>query len=61
MPDVPHFNDPEHWRQLAEECRVLAEQMKDEKARKMMLRIADDYVELAVRAAIRAAEETKES
>jgi len=59
MPDVPHFNDPEHWRQLAEECRVLAEQMKDEKARTIMLGIAGDYENLAVRAAIRS--ETKAS
>jgi hypothetical protein len=53
MPDAPHFNDPEHWRQRAEEARVLAEQMNDETSKQMMLRIADDYDKLAVRAAMR--------
>jgi hypothetical protein len=53
MPNAPHFNDPENWRQRAEESRVLAEQMTDEAARKMMLGIADDYNKLAVRAAMR--------
>jgi hypothetical protein len=61
MPDVLHFNDPEHWRQRAEESRVLAEQMNDERAKKIMLRITDDYVELAVRAAIRAIDEKRGS
>jgi hypothetical protein len=53
MPGVPHFNDPEHWHQRAEESRVLAEQMSDEISKQMMLRIADDYDKLAVRAAMR--------
>jgi hypothetical protein len=47
----PHFNDPEHWHQRAEEVRVLAEQMNTERTRKLMLKIADDYDELAVSAA----------
>jgi hypothetical protein len=53
MPEVSHFNDPEHWRQRAKEARALAEQMSDETAKKMMLEIADDYEKLAVRAAKR--------
>jgi len=53
MPHAPHFNDPEHWQQRAEESRVLAEQMTDEVARKMMLQIAADYERLSVRASIR--------
>jgi hypothetical protein len=61
MPGGAHLNDPEHWRHRAEETRVLAEQMNDETAKKVMLRIADDYIELAVRAAIRAADEKKAS
>jgi hypothetical protein len=54
MADAPHyFSDPEHWRRRAEESRVLAEQMSDQTFRQMMLRIADDYDKLAVRAAMR--------
>ena len=49
MPNAPHL----HWRQRAEESRVLADQMTDETARKTMLGIANDYDKLAVRAAMR--------
>jgi hypothetical protein len=51
MPIPLHFDDPKHWRQRAEEVRVLAEQMNSERTRKMMLKIADDYDDLAVNAA----------
>jgi hypothetical protein len=50
---APHFNDPERWHQRAEQARVLAEQMRDETTKKMMLRMAEDYDDLAVTAAIR--------
>ena len=53
MPFAPHFNDPDHWRQRAEETRILAEQMSDEVQKKTILGIADDYDKLAVRAAQR--------
>jgi len=59
MRNVPHFNGPEHWHQRAEEVRVLAEQMYTERTKKMMLKIADDYDELAVGAAIRTIDEMK--
>ena len=56
MPIAPHLNDPQHWRQRAEEARALAEQMSDEWSKQRMLKIADDYEKRAV-AAIRADEE----
>ena len=61
MPIAPHLNDPEHWRQRAEESRVLAQQMSDETSKKMMLKIADDYEKLAARAVARLIGETKRS
>jgi CYTH domain-containing protein len=51
MPTTPYFNDPECWRQRAEEARVLAELMVDETAKETMLRVAEDCDTLAVRAA----------
>jgi hypothetical protein len=51
--DAPHFNDPDHWHRRAEESRALAEQMSDQAAKKRMLKNADDYDELALRAALR--------
>ena len=59
MPNAPHFNDPEHWQQRAEESRVLAEQMHDEVSRKMMFKIAQDYEVLAYRAALRLTTKTE--
>jgi hypothetical protein len=44
----------EPWRQLADEARILAYDMKDEISRQMMLQIADDYERLAKRAERRA-------
>ena len=59
MPIAPDVNDPEYWDQRAEEARVLAERMSDEQTKKMMLEVADDYDQIAVRAAIRSIDETK--
>lgn len=49
----PHANDPGHWRQRAEQLRHLAEDIEDAKAKAIMLRIADDYDNLAERALLR--------
>jgi hypothetical protein len=48
------INDPEHWRQRAEEARRLAEQINDPAAKETMLRVAADYDRLATRAEERA-------
>jgi|SRR5262245_2450963 len=49
MAKVP-FNDPKHWRERAEEARTVADQMNDPDSKRKMLRIAEDYEELARRA-----------
>jgi hypothetical protein len=41
------IDDPEHWRRRAEEARTLAERMKDETSRQIMLQLAADYDRLA--------------
>jgi hypothetical protein len=47
------INDPKHWRKRADEARNLADDMKDEISKQMMLQIADDYGHLARRARAR--------
>jgi molecular chaperone GrpE (heat shock protein) len=53
------INDPKHWRERAEEARVHAEQLTDPDSRKKMLRIAEDYEELARRAEKRLRDSSK--
>jgi hypothetical protein len=47
---VPFKDNPEHWRSRAEEARSVAEQLDDDQARQSMLRIAEEYERLALRA-----------
>jgi hypothetical protein len=49
MAKVP-INDPKHWRERAEEARTVADELTDPDAKRRMLKIADDYDELARRA-----------
>jgi len=49
VPKIP-INDPKHWRERAEEARTVADELTDSNAKRKMLRIADDYEELARRA-----------
>ena len=50
-----HINDPDHWRARAKEARALAAQIADLEAKATMLKIADDYENLAKRAEDRTA------
>jgi hypothetical protein len=43
-------SDPKHWRLRAAEARAVAAQISDPDSKRMMLRIAGDYDELARRA-----------
>jgi hypothetical protein len=47
---APAIDDPQHWRDSANEIRALIEDIKDEASKQKMLRIADDYERLAKRA-----------
>ena len=42
--------DPQHWRRRAEEARTLADDLTDPEAKRKMLKIAEDYEKLAIRA-----------
>ena len=43
-------DNPQHWRDSANEIRALVNDVKDEASKQKMLRIADDYERVAKRA-----------
>jgi hypothetical protein len=53
MPSV-FLNDPQHWRDRADQMRALASESSDPESRTIMLRVANDYDLLARRAERRA-------
>ena len=52
-------NDPEYWRKRAKESRALADEMTDVLAKLRMLKLVQDYEELAIRAEKRLRERQK--
>ena len=56
---LPVFlNDPQHWRDRADQMRSLASETGDPESRTIMLRVANDYELLALRAERRAKSST---
>jgi hypothetical protein len=51
---LDHVNDEKHWRDRADQMRVLSIMMKDLEVQTIVIRSADDYEKLANRAAQRA-------
>ena len=45
-----YFDNPDRWRERAEEARAMADQMTDADTRRIMLSIAQGYDEMAERA-----------
>ena len=50
------LNSPAHWHLRAQESRLLAEQLDDPDAKAAILKIAEEYEQLAVTAAKRVKE-----
>jgi hypothetical protein len=50
MADQHNLKDPTYWRSRAKEARAEADQMLDQRTKRALLAIADNYDELAERA-----------
>jgi hypothetical protein len=57
-PDRSMLDDPEHWRQRAEEARTIADEVQNPSAKATMLSIAEQYEQMAEYAQRRQAEKT---
>jgi hypothetical protein len=44
-----HLSDPKHWRDRAAQMRALSDWMKDDETKATMLKLADEYDQLAER------------
>jgi hypothetical protein len=47
------MNNPEHWRLRAEEARLAAKHLDDPEAKAAMLKVAEEYDRVAIRASQR--------
>ena len=48
------LNNPAHWRQRAQETRLIAESARDPEAKRLQLNLVESYEQLATRAEDRA-------
>jgi hypothetical protein len=55
------LDDPERWRERAEEARTLADQLSDPESKRTILRIANDYERMAEHAEVRAKRQSQAS
>jgi hypothetical protein len=47
------MNDPEHWKLRAQEARLAAKHLDDPEAKAAMLKVAEEYDRVAIRASQR--------
>jgi hypothetical protein len=55
------LDDPQHWRERAEEARTLADQLSDPESKRTILRIANGYERMAEHAEVRAKRQSQAS
>jgi hypothetical protein len=55
---APHLNDPKYWQRRAKKARTHAKQMRNERHKKMMLEIANEYDDAAAKAVLLAIAES---